>query len=116
MKFAEAKWIAGENVSFGRIKSGNNNLFFPFALIAVLGLTLAGHTMAQGVTNLHSFSDGSDGINPYAGLILSGNTLYGMTYRGGSSDNGGVFAVKTNGTGFANLYNFTATPSVVSKN
>ena len=34
-----------------------------------------------------------------AGLILSGNTLYG-TARGGSSGNGTVFAVNTDGTGF----------------
>jgi uncharacterized repeat protein (TIGR03803 family) len=41
-------------------------------------------------------------------LILSGNTLYGTAYRGGSSGYGTVFAVSTNGTGFTNLYSFTA--------
>jgi len=42
-----------------------------------------------------------------AGLILSGGTLYGTANGGGSSGKGVVFAVNTNGTGFANLYNFT---------
>ena len=49
----------------------------------------------------------SDGANPYAGLILSGNTLYGTACGGGSSGNGTVFAVNTDGTGFTNLHSFT---------
>jgi uncharacterized repeat protein (TIGR03803 family) len=40
-------------------------------------------------------------------LILSGNTLYGTTYWGGSEDAGTVFAVNTNGTGFTTLYSFS---------
>jgi uncharacterized repeat protein (TIGR03803 family) len=41
-------------------------------------------------------------------LILSGNILYGTTSQG-SADNGTVFAVKTDGTGYTNLYRFTVT-------
>ena len=55
-----------------------------------------------------SRSTNSDGANPHAGLILSGNTLYGTANQGGSSGNGTVFAVNTNGTGFTNLHSFTA--------
>ena len=44
-----------------------------------------------------------------AGLILSGNTLYGTAVYGGSSGDGTVFAVNTDGTGFTTLHNFTAT-------
>jgi uncharacterized repeat protein (TIGR03803 family) len=40
--------------------------------------------------------------------MLSGNTLYGATYKGGLSDNGTVFKVNTDGAGFTTLYNFTA--------
>ena len=60
---------------------------------------------------LHGFITwtNSDGANPYAGLILSGNTLYGTAHNGGSSGNGTVFAVNTDGTGFTNLYSFTGT-------
>lgn len=61
-----------------------------------------------GFTNLHSFTGGSDGANPKAGLIVSGSTLYGMTFAGGSFNNGIVFAVNTNGTGFTNLQTFGA--------
>src|ERR1039457_6229654 len=84
-------------------------LFLP-ALVAGLGLIPAGRVMAQTFTTLHSFTN-SDGANPAAGLILSGNTLYGTAAFGGSSSSGDgtVFAVNTNGTGFTNLYSFTAT-------
>ena len=49
----------------------------------------------------------SDGAEPQASLIISGNKLYGTTYGGGSSGGGTVFAVNTNGTGFTNLHSFT---------
>jgi uncharacterized repeat protein (TIGR03803 family) len=81
------------------------------ALIAGLNLIPTGRVSAQAFTTLHSFtllnnSTNSDGARPYAGLILSGNTLYGAAVNGGSSDNGTVFAVHTNGTSFTNLHSF----------
>src|ERR1035437_8409422 len=85
-------------------------------LIAGLGLIPAGRVTAQTFTNLHSFTDGSDGAFPLAGLILSSNTLYGTAEGGGSSGYGTVFAVNTNGTGFTNLYSFTATSGSLSTN
>jgi uncharacterized repeat protein (TIGR03803 family) len=42
-----------------------------------------------------------------AGLVLSGNTLYGTTAGGGNAGNGTVFAVNINGLGYTNLYRFT---------
>ena len=61
------------------------NLFSFLALIAGLGLILADWVTAQTFTKLHTFTaldifrdyTNSDGANPVAGLILSGNTLYG---------------------------------------
>jgi len=44
-------------------------------------------------TVLHSFKDGRDGANPYAGLIDVAGTLYGNTSVGGASGNGTVFKV-----------------------
>src|SRR6266700_2763436 len=85
------------------------------ALIAVLNLLPAGRVTAQTFTTLHSFTPSglytnSDGANPYAGLITnsSGNTLYGTAQYGGSSGAGTVFALNTDGSGFTNLYIFTA--------
>jgi uncharacterized repeat protein (TIGR03803 family) len=67
-----------------------------------------------GFTNLYSFTaldpvtqTNTDGAYPYAGLILSGNTLYGTAYQGGSSGHGTIFKINTDGTGFTNLYSFT---------
>ncbi len=82
-------------------------LFLLFVLISGSGLILTGQVMAQTFTTLYGFTGGSDGSVPYAGLILSGNTLYGTTAGGGSLGNGTVFAVNTDGSGFTNLYGFT---------
>jgi len=51
----------------------------------------------------------TDGGNPFAGVVLSGNTLYGTTFDGGRYGYGTVFAVNTDGSGFTNLYSFTGT-------
>jgi len=82
------------------------------------GTVFAVNTDGAGFTNLHSFTAGannssgyytnSDGANPWAGLVVSGNTLYGTAVGGGSSGLGTVFAINTDGTGFATLHSFTA--------
>ena len=51
----------------------------------------------------------TDGGNPFAGVVLSGNTLYGTTFDGGRYGNGTVYAVNTDGSGFTNLYSFSGT-------
>jgi uncharacterized repeat protein (TIGR03803 family) len=75
---------------------------FPLAaLSAGFGLMLAGHAAAQTFATLHDFTfTGGDGGNPEAGLILSGNTLYGT-----SEDT--VFKLNTDNTIDATVYQFT---------
>ena len=80
------------------------------------GSVFAVNINGTGFTNLYSFtptsgslSANNDGASPYAGLVLSGNTLYGTARTGGSSGAGTVFAVNTNGTGFTILHGFTGT-------
>jgi len=75
------------------------------------GMVFALNADGTGFTNLHSFTSTSDGANPYAGLILSGNTLYGTAYAGGSLRYGTVFAINTDGMGFTNLHSFSFTGS-----
>ena len=65
-------------------------------------------------SNLYSFTGGSDGASPVAGLILSGSTLYGTASGGGSSGSGTVFALDTDSSGFTNLYSFTGTSTNAS--
>ena len=67
---------------------------------------LAGRVSAQTFTTLYSFSSSSNGVSPYASLILSGNTLYGTTAYGGSGNSGAVFAINTDGAGYTNLHSF----------
>jgi uncharacterized repeat protein (TIGR03803 family) len=102
----------GDTPSAGLILSGNT-LYGTAEAGGSLGdgTVFAVQTNGTGFTNLHNFTGGSDGYYPYAGLILSGNTLYGTARYGGSSGHGTVFAVHTNGTGFTNLYSFTAPSS-----
>lgn len=77
-------------------------------------MTLSLHTpdlLAQPVTLLHMFDatatvTNTDGANPHADLVLSGNTLYGTTPTGGTNGFGTVFTVNTNGSGFVVLRSF----------
>ncbi len=72
------------------------------------GTVFAINTDGSGFTNLYSFTNGTDGAVPVAGLVLSGSTLYGTAEDGGASGNGTLYAINTNGTGFTNIYSFTA--------
>jgi uncharacterized repeat protein (TIGR03803 family) len=63
---------------------------------------------AQTFTSLHSFN-GTDGANPYAGLLQgSDGNLYGTTFAGGSKNLGTVFNISTGGT-LTSLHSFDAT-------
>ena len=95
------------------MKTCVKNLFLLPALMATLGLPMAGRATAQTFTTLHSFTafplnvhTNGDGVFPSAGLMLSGNTLYGTAGGGGSSEYGTVFKVNTDGTGFTVLHSF----------
>ena len=94
------------------------NLFLLPVLINGLGLMLAGQVTAQTISTVYTFTPtsypntpytNSDGGFPIAGLTLLGSTLFGTTANGGTAGNGTIFAVNTDGTGFATLYSFTAT-------
>jgi uncharacterized repeat protein (TIGR03803 family) len=103
----EAELILSGNTLYGTTSYGGANYE---------GTVFAVKTNGTGFTNLYIFSTWFSGINgdgaqPQAGLILSGNTLYGTTYEGGTYGDGTVFAVNTDGTGFANLCNLTETPA-----
>jgi uncharacterized repeat protein (TIGR03803 family) len=112
-------WMKGHCVmKKSSMKTSITNLLLLPALIAALSLMPAGRVTAQTLTTLHVFTAGSggfpnnitnsDGAYP-AGLIVSGATLYGTASQGGTSGNGAVFRVNTDGTGFTNLHSFSAT-------
>jgi uncharacterized repeat protein (TIGR03803 family) len=66
-------------------------------------------TDGTGFRSLLSFGGGNDGNRPYSSLALSGSTLYGMTYYGGTSNHGTVFSMNTDGSGFRTLLSFNGT-------
>jgi uncharacterized repeat protein (TIGR03803 family) len=98
--------ILSGNTLYGRALSGGTN---------GNGTIFSVKTNGTGFTTLHTFvatdpnGNNSDGVGPDRELILSGNTLYGSAGSGGTNGAGTIFAVKTNGTGFVTLHNFTAT-------
>lgn len=72
-------------------------------------------TDGTGFTTLHNFND-TNGGSPTGSLIVSGNTLYGMTEQGGESTNpyvkfqdGCIFSIKTNGTNYKVIHYFNDT-------
>ena len=103
-----ASLILSSNTLYGTAEGGK------VSSSSVNGTVFAINTDGNGFTILHTFpavgasATNSDGASPEPGLILSGNTLYGTATYGGSADDGMVFAVNTNGTGFINLHSFTA--------
>lgn len=73
------------------------------------GTVFALNTDGTHFTTVHHFTNIPDGAGPTAGLVLSGETLYGTTAIGGLWGDGMVFAIRTNGTGFTNLHSFIST-------
>ncbi|MGC9940693.1 MAG: choice-of-anchor tandem repeat GloVer-containing protein [Verrucomicrobiota bacterium] len=51
-------------------------------------------------------STNGDGVFP-TGLVLSGDTLYGSAFNGGTNGNGTVYSLETNGDNFIVLHTFT---------
>lgn len=92
-------------LSYGNTLYGTTSFDGPLA--GDSGTAFKVQTDGTGFEVLQSFSD-LDAYAPYAGLVLSGNTLYGTELTDFSNGSGGVFAVNTDGSGFTNLHTFTA--------
>lgn len=66
------------------------------------------NTDGSGFQTLYTFTKGSDGGYPYAALLLGQDgALYGTTVQGGTTGNGTLFKINSDGSGFQTLYNFT---------
>ncbi len=91
--------IASGSVLYGMTYSGGTS---------GMGTIFKVNKNGTGYTLLYSFAGAtSDGANPYGSLIISGSTLYGMTYAGGTADCGTIFRISKDGTGFVLLHSFT---------
>ena len=101
----DARLLSSGNTLYGTAQNGGGSY---------QGTVFALSTNGTGFTTLHSFTANynptnanNDGTHPHAGLILSGNTLYGTASLGGKYGSGTGFALNTNGTGFTTLHSFT---------
>lgn len=95
--------IAAGNVLYGATYRGANGAGTIFRM----------NTDGTAYTNLHLFTaltanTNNDGGAPYGSLTVSGSVLYGATYSGGTNGSGTVFALNTDGTGYAVLHHFGA--------
>lgn len=76
-----------------------------------VGVVYAVGTNGTGYITLHTFlTNNSDGQNPAGSLVLSGGSLYGTTAYGGTHDNGTVFKINPDGSGYSVLHSFSNTP------
>jgi uncharacterized repeat protein (TIGR03803 family) len=92
--------ILSGNTLYGTVDGGRGSRVGSF------GTVFKVNTDGTGFATLHSFTGGSGGAWPEAGLILSGSIMYGATSGGGNSGNGTVFKANTDGASFTNLYSF----------
>ncbi|MBK7999739.1 MAG: hypothetical protein IPK15_13745 [Verrucomicrobia bacterium] len=81
---------------------------FPKQVILFIAAASIGMSslMAQTFSVLHSFDGTSGGRSPQAGLVASGNILYGAADSGGAGRRGTFFKLNMDGTGFATLHHF----------
>ncbi len=59
-----------------------------------------------GYSKLFDFSGAANGKVPFGSLLSDGTFLYGMTQYGGTSDDGVIFKIKQDGSGFSKLFDF----------
>jgi uncharacterized repeat protein (TIGR03803 family) len=90
----------GQTPYAGLIQGSDGNLYGTTYFGGASGLGTVFKVTPSGTeTILHSFSGGSDGEHPYAGLIQgSDGNFYGTTYQGGISGYGTVFKLTPSGT------------------
>jgi len=60
-------------------------------------------TNGGGFTVIHHFAGGSEGSSPAGRVVVSGNTIYGVTYYGGINNGGTIYRVNTDGSNFSIL-------------
>src|ERR1700678_3204267 len=72
-------------------------------LLAFFTFLLMGGICDAQMNVLYNFTNGG---SPYGALLLSGNVFYGTTYNGGINNQGSVFSINKDGSGFKDLWDF----------
>jgi len=95
---------------------------YPYGSLSLIDGNLYGMTSGGGLSNagtlfqmdtnggnfslLRSFAGSAGGSEPYGDLLSLGDRLYGMTSTGGSNNNGTLFSIGIDGTGYTVLHDF----------
>ena len=106
---------------------GTNRGAVPYGSLILAGDSLFGMTFSGGINDkgvifkinrngkgyqkLWEILGDDSGANPYGSLTITGDSLFGMTSSGGMNNNGVVFKINTDGTGFHILFDFDGTNS-----
>jgi uncharacterized repeat protein (TIGR03803 family) len=92
---------ASNGVLYGTCASGGTNGY---------GTVFEMNPDGTDYTILHSFASDGDGQSPFCALALGTNgALYGTTVYGGTNNEGSIFKISLDGTGYELLYSFGAT-------
>jgi uncharacterized repeat protein (TIGR03803 family) len=138
IKTFSATFMGTNNVSGNPLVSGTNtDGARPIGGLVLSGNTLYGTTYHGGISNgvvfavqtdgsnytvlkyfssLKGIGTNSDGAAPVASLALRRDTLYGVAVGGGTGSYGNVFRLKTNGTDFTVLHNFSYSDGIFPHN
>jgi uncharacterized repeat protein (TIGR03803 family) len=77
--------------------------------LAIAFASCIGAATAAPLVTVYSFSSVS---GPAGNLTLDGNTLYGVTPESGANDQGTIWSLNVNGTGFQTLHSFSNPPPI----
>ncbi|MDD5571548.1 MAG: T9SS type A sorting domain-containing protein [Bacteroidales bacterium] len=69
-----------------------------------LGVVYKINTDGTGYTKLLEFDGTAKGSAPTGSLIIDGSTLYGMANQGGGTNQGVIYKINTDGSGFTKLF------------
>ncbi len=99
--------LSGSTLYGTTVNGGLLPTVFAYAHGTVFSVDISG----SGLADLCVFTEFSGAADPWTGLTLAGNTLYGTTLYGGTNNNGTLFELNTNGSGYAEIKDFSATDS-----
>ena len=86
-----------------------SNFLYIVVIVLTFNFQLSTLNSIAQYSKLLDFAGNINGKFPQGSLISDGNFLYGMTQQGGANNKGTVFKIKSDGTGYMKLLDFSGT-------